>query len=87
MALGNTLTTFIGNDPTPTVTHRDTSPPPPDESDNDFIDRHCDELLRRIQGETPTLTNALLVAPLEPQSGWTAEDLIASFKEALQEAA
>lgn len=86
--LGDTLTTYIGNDPNPVVTTRVTQPPPP-ESDNSFIDHHGRNLYARIHGTSgvTVLTNDDLAVSLERESGQGDEVFVAAFCALLKAAA
>lgn len=81
--IGNTLTTYINNDPVPVVTTRNTG-----ESDNDFIDRHCRALLARLQGTSGVtkLQNTETGVELGRQPGWTDEQFVAAFDAELKAA-
>lgn len=85
--LGNTLSTYVNNDPTPTVTHRITTPPPP-ETDDDFIDRHGRAVLARLHGTSGVayLKNSELDVGLNRTLGQSDEDFVTAFVAALKAA-
>lgn len=73
--IGNTLTTYLDNDPNPVVTTRMSG-----ESDDDFIDRHCRALLARIQSQgTTVLKNTETGISLARSSGQSDEAFVAAF--------
>lgn len=86
--LGNTLSTYFGTDPTPTVTNRITTPPPP-ESDNDFIDRHGRAVLARLHGTTGinVLKNEELSVSLARSTGQSDELFVTALVGLLKAAA
>lgn len=72
--LGNTLTTYIGNNPTPVVTTRTIG-----ESDQDFIRRHGRAVLAVLQGTGATMLKCTELGvslerdPGQSDAGYTAE--------------
>lgn len=79
--IGDTLTTWIGNDPNPVVTTRNSG-----ESDDDFIDRHCRALLARLTGTETTLKNDELDVSLARAPGQSDVAFVAAFNAALKAA-
>lgn len=85
--LGNTLTSKITGYPSVTDT-RITMPPPP-ESDDDFIDRHCRHVYNVVHGITPAVTDLTCVElPVEATRGFGQSDeaFVAAYCAALQAA-
>lgn len=79
--LGNTLTTYIGTDPTPVVTNRESG-----ESNQDFARRHGRAILARLQSQgVGALSNVETGAKLGPLQGQTLEEFVADFVDLLLE--
>jgi hypothetical protein len=76
--LGNTITTWIGNDPTPVITTRNSG-----ESDNDFIDRHCRAILARVHGSDTLKTDEVSVS-LQRAPGQSDEAFVTAYDVALK---
>lgn len=81
-AIGNTLTTYLGSDPTPVVTTRWVG-----ESDDDFIDRHCRAVLAHLTGGVNVLKNTELDVSLARAPGWSDVVFAAQYNTALKNAA
>lgn len=79
--LGDTLTTWVGSDPTPVVTHRNAG-----ETDDQLIDRHCRAVLERLNGGVGLLKSAEFGFSLEPQEGWTSVQLVQAYNAMLKAA-
>lgn len=79
-SLGNTLTTYIGNNPTPVVTTRNAG-----ESDQDFIRRHGRAVLAVLQGSGANmLICAELGLELEREPDQSDEAFAAAYVELLE---